>query len=89
MQKSSFTCLPGRMNEKILLLIYQVQYVIIHVPKRIYHVVIFSITQSCGIKESFHCLKIHLFDVGCARYEDGGVRMGNIKTYRASVNRQH
>jgi hypothetical protein len=62
MQESSFSRLPWRMNEKILLRIYQIQYIIIHVPKRIYHKVIFGITQACGIKESFHYLKIRLLE---------------------------
>ena len=39
-------------------------YIIIHVPKGIYHVVIFGFTQACGIKKSFHYLKIRLFGVG-------------------------
>ena len=71
MQKSSFTCLPGRMNEEVLLRDYQVQYVLIHVPERIYHVVIFCITQARGIKKSFHFVKIRLFGVGCS----GGTKM--------------
>jgi hypothetical protein len=45
---------------------YQVQYILIHVPKRIYHVVIFCITQPRGVKESFHFPKIRLFGVGRA-----------------------
>ena len=61
------------MNEEVLLRMYQVQYILIHVPKRIYHVVIFCITQPRGIKESFHIPKIRLFGVGCtSMYEDGG-----------------
>jgi hypothetical protein len=53
------------MNEKILLWIYQIQYIIIHIPKRIYHVVIFCLTQARGVKESSHFPKIRLFGVGC------------------------
>ena len=53
------------MNEEVLLRDYQVQYVLIHVPERIYHVVIFCITQARGIKKSFHLVKIRLFGVGC------------------------
>ena len=65
-QESSFTRLPGRMNEEVLLRMYQVQYVLIHVPERIYHVVIFCITQPRGIKKSFHFVNILLLGVGCA-----------------------
>jgi hypothetical protein len=64
MQESGFTCLTGRMNEKILFGRYKIIYIIKHIPKRIYHVVIFCITQSRGIKESFHFSKIRLFGVG-------------------------
>ena len=53
------------MNEKILLRIDQIQYIIIHIPKRIYHVVIFGVTQARGVKESFHYLKIRPFGEGC------------------------
>ena len=65
-QKSGFTCLPGCMNEEVLLRMYQVQYILIHVPKRIYHVVIFCITQTRGVKKSFHLVKIRLLGVGSA-----------------------
>jgi hypothetical protein len=67
MKESGFTCLPWRMNEKILHIIDQKMYVVIHIPKGIYHVVPFSITQARGIKESFHFPNVRLFDVGCAR----------------------
>jgi hypothetical protein len=36
-------------------------YIIIHIPKGIYHVVPFRIAQSCGIKDSSHFVKICLF----------------------------
>jgi hypothetical protein len=65
-QKSGFTCLPGCMNEEVLLRMYQVQYILIHVSKRIYHIVIFGITQACGIKKSIHFVKIRLLGVECA-----------------------
>jgi hypothetical protein len=61
------------MNEKILHIFNQNMYVVVNVPEGIYHVVPFSITQTCGIKESFHIPKIRLFGVGCtSMYEDGG-----------------
>jgi hypothetical protein len=59
------------MNEKILHILNENMYIIIHIPKGIYHVVPFRIAQSCGVKESFHYLKIRLFDVGCR----GGTKM--------------
>jgi cupin superfamily acireductone dioxygenase involved in methionine salvage len=54
------------MNEKILHILYKDMYIIIHIPKGIYHVVPFSITQTCGVKDSSHFVKIRLFDAGCA-----------------------
>ena len=64
MQESSFTRLPGRMNEEVLLRMYQVQNVLIHIPEGIDHVVIFCITQPRGIKKSSHFVKIRLFGAG-------------------------
>jgi hypothetical protein len=40
-------------------------YIIIHIPKGIYHVVPFRIAQSCGIKDSSHFVKVRLFGAGC------------------------
>jgi hypothetical protein len=54
------------MNEKILHIVNQNMYVVIHISEGIYHVVPFCITQACGIKKSFHLLKIRLLSVGSA-----------------------
>jgi hypothetical protein len=64
-QKSGFTCLPGRMNEKILHIFDQYMYIIIHISERIDHVMPFPITQACGVEYSSHLAKIRLFGVGC------------------------
>jgi hypothetical protein len=53
------------MNEKILHILYEDMYIIIHIPKGIYHVVPFRIAQSCGIKNSSHFVKVRLFGAGC------------------------
>ena len=53
------------MNEKILHILNENMYIIIHIPKGIYHVVPFRIAQSCGIKDSSHFVKIRLFGAGC------------------------
>jgi hypothetical protein len=47
-------------------------YIIIHIPKGIYHVVPFRIAQSCGIKDSSHFVKVRLFGAGM---------LGFVKTY--------
>jgi hypothetical protein len=36
--------------------------VVVHVPEGIYHVVSFSITQTCGVKDSSHFVKIRLLE---------------------------
>ena len=64
-QESSFTRLPGRMNEKILHIVNQNMYVVIHIPEWIDHVVSFRITQTSGVEYSSHFVKISLFVVGC------------------------
>jgi cupin superfamily acireductone dioxygenase involved in methionine salvage len=53
------------MNEKILHILNEDMYIIIHIPKGIYHVVPFRIAQSCGIKDSSHFVKVRLFGAGC------------------------
>jgi hypothetical protein len=53
------------MNEKTLHILYKDMYIIIHIPKGIYHVVPFRIAQSCGIKNSSHFVKIRLLGAGC------------------------
>ena len=60
------------MNEKILHIVNQNMYIVIHIPEGIDHVVSFRSTQACGVKDSSHLVKIRLFDAGCAMYEDGG-----------------
>ena len=54
------------MNEKILHIVNQNMYVVIHIPEGIDHVVSFRITQTRGIKDSSHIVKIRLLGVGCA-----------------------
>ena len=66
MQESSFTRLPGRMNEKILHIVNQNMYVVIHIPEGIDHVVSFRITQTSGVEYSSHLAKIRLFGAGCS-----------------------
>ena len=65
MQECSFTCLPGRMNEKILHIVNQNMYVIIHISEGIDHVMSFRITQTSGVEDSSHFVKIRLLGVGC------------------------
>ena len=50
------------MNEKILHIFNQNMCVVVHVPEGIYHVVPFSITQTCGVKDSSHFVKIRLLE---------------------------
>ena len=71
MQESSFTRLPGRMNEKILHIVNQNMYVVIHIPEGIDHVMSFRITQTSGVEYSSHLAKIRLFGAGCS----GGTKM--------------
>jgi cupin superfamily acireductone dioxygenase involved in methionine salvage len=65
MQKSSLSRLSRCVNKKILHILYEDMYVIIHIPKGIYHIVPFRITQACGVKNSSHFVKIRLFGTGC------------------------
>jgi hypothetical protein len=53
------------MNEEVLHIVNQNMYVVIHISKGIYHVVSFRITQTSGIKDSSHFVKICLFGAGC------------------------
>ncbi len=54
------------MNEKILHIVNQNMYVVIHIPEGIDHVMSFRIAQARGVKESFHFPKIRLLGVGSA-----------------------
>jgi hypothetical protein len=53
------------MNEKILHIINQNMYIVIHIPEGIDHVMSFRITQTSGVEYSSHLAKIRLFGVGC------------------------
>jgi hypothetical protein len=52
------------MNEKILHIVNQNMYVVIHIPEGIDNVMSFRITQARGIEKSFHFVKIRLFGAG-------------------------
>jgi hypothetical protein len=54
------------MNEKILHIVNQNMYVVIHIPEGIDHVVSFRITQTSGVEYSSHFPKIRLLGVGSA-----------------------
>ena len=49
------------MNEKILHIVNQNMYVVIHIPEGIDHVMSFRITQTSGVEDSSHLAKIRLF----------------------------
>jgi hypothetical protein len=48
------------MNEEVLHIVNQNMYVVIHIPEGIDHVVSFPITQTSGVEDSSHFIKIRL-----------------------------
>ena len=54
------------MNEEVLHIVNQNMYIVIHIPEGIDHVMSFRITQTCGVKDSSHFVKIRLLGVECA-----------------------
>ena len=53
------------MYEKILHVVNQNMYVVIHIPEGIHNVMSFRITQTSGVEDSSHFVKIRLLGVGC------------------------
>jgi len=57
-EEGSFAGLAWGVEEEILLYLNESGNLIVNPPEGIYHVMILRIAQSCGIKKSFHGVKI-------------------------------
>jgi hypothetical protein len=58
MKEGCFAGLSRGMYHKVLLIPNQTQNIVVQIPERIHHIVIFRLAKSCRIEEASHTTKI-------------------------------